>query len=102
MFCVQPDDLGPDDNVDGGVGEQEPIDILEGDEAVDALQRQQPRERITTRYLTKYERARVLGTRALQIRYVLHSDCAALALITCSFHWGSWHAAVMPYPPFHS
>jgi hypothetical protein len=27
-------------------------------------------ERITTRYLTKYERARVLGTRALQIRYV--------------------------------
>ncbi len=25
-------------------------------------------ERITTRYLTKYERARVLGTRALQIR----------------------------------
>lgn len=25
------------------------------------------RERITTRYLTKYERARVLGTRALQI-----------------------------------
>ena len=26
-----------------------------------------PQERITTRYLTKYERARVLGTRALQI-----------------------------------
>jgi DNA-directed RNA polymerase I, II, and III subunit RPABC2 len=31
-------------------------------------------ERITTRYLTKYERARVLGTRALQIR------CAALVV----------------------
>lgn len=27
--------------------------------------------RITTRYMTKYERARILGTRALQIRYVL-------------------------------
>lgn len=26
--------------------------------------------RITTRFLTKYERARILGTRALQIRYV--------------------------------
>lgn len=26
-----------------------------------------PEKRITTRYLTKYERARVLGTRALQI-----------------------------------
>lgn len=25
-------------------------------------------ERITTRFLTKYERARILGTRALQIR----------------------------------
>jgi DNA-directed RNA polymerase I, II, and III subunit RPABC2 len=28
-------------------------------------------QRTTTPYLTKYERARVLGTRALQIRYVL-------------------------------
>lgn len=27
-------------------------------------------QRTTTPYLTKYERARVLGTRALQIRYV--------------------------------
>jgi RNA polymerase Rpb6 len=26
--------------------------------------------RVTTPYLTKYERARILGTRALQIRYV--------------------------------
>ena len=29
-----------------------------------------PTERITTPYMTKYERARVLGTRALQIRYI--------------------------------
>ncbi len=27
-------------------------------------------ERSTTPYMTKYERARVLGTRALQIRYI--------------------------------
>lgn len=26
-------------------------------------------DRITTKYMTKYERARILGTRALQIRY---------------------------------
>jgi len=26
--------------------------------------------RITSRYITKYEKARVLGTRALQIRYL--------------------------------
>lgn len=30
-------------------------------------------ERSTTPYMTKYERARVLGTRALQIRFVLSS-----------------------------
>lgn len=29
------------------------------------------KERMTTPYMTKYERARILGTRALQIRY----DC---------------------------
>lgn len=28
------------------------------------------RERVTTSYMTKYERARVLGARALQIRFV--------------------------------
>lgn len=30
-------------------------------------------ERITTPYMTKYEKARILGTRALQIRYVAFS-----------------------------
>lgn len=29
-------------------------------------------KRITTRYMTKYEKARILGTRALQIRYRKH------------------------------
>lgn len=31
-------------------------------------------ERSTTPYMTKYERARVLGTRALQIRYVRYDE----------------------------
>ncbi|KAF4573130.1 DNA-directed RNA polymerases I II and III subunit RPABC2 [Pleurotus pulmonarius] len=35
-----------------------------------AGERQPNKVRITTPYLTKYERARILGTRALQIRYV--------------------------------
>lgn len=34
-------------------------------------ERQPNKIRVTTPYLTKYERARVLGTRALQIRYFL-------------------------------
>ena len=36
-------------------------------------ERQPNKIRVTTPYLTKYERARVLGTRALQIRYALLS-----------------------------
>jgi hypothetical protein len=42
------------------------VDILEG---AQAQQQQGERPRITTRYMTKYEKARVLGTRALQIRW---------------------------------
>lgn len=46
-------------------------DILgEGDEAIE-LRMGEPaeanQERITTKYMTKYEKARILGTRALQI-----------------------------------
>lgn len=42
------------------------------------------RPQTTTKYMTKYERARVLGTRALQIRYLqpthAHSHCHSRAL----------------------
>lgn len=37
-------------------------------------ERQANKVRITTPYLTKYERARILGTRALQIRCVIVSS----------------------------
>jgi DNA-directed RNA polymerase I, II, and III subunit RPABC2 len=40
-------------------------------------ERQPNKVRVTTPYLTKYERARVLGTRALQIRFV---SCLPLAV----------------------
>eukprot|EP00955_Chlamydomonas_euryale_P058542 357105-Chlamydomonas_euryale.AAC.1 len=46
---------------------EDAIDILEGDAAGPAGGAED-RPRITTRYMTKYEKARVLGTRALQIR----------------------------------
>ncbi|KAG2181327.1 hypothetical protein INT43_008910 [Umbelopsis isabellina] len=39
-------------------------DVMNGGETGDV---QETRERVTTPYMTKYERARVLGTRALQI-----------------------------------
>jgi len=43
---------------------------LNGDVTIGTIagERQPNKERVTTPYLTKYERARVLGTRALQIR----------------------------------
>ena len=53
-----------DEPADMETGDQEDIDILP---ATDEAQPVQPNKRITTPYLTKYERARVLGTRALQI-----------------------------------
>jgi DNA-directed RNA polymerases I, II, and III subunit RPABC2 len=48
----------------------------QGEEAVEILPQGEAdlaganKTRITTRFLTKYERARILGTRALQIRCV--------------------------------
>lgn len=57
-----------DDNVDDDIGD----DNAAGDENVEFLPsgevvNRQSTTRITTPYMTKYERARVLGTRALQI-----------------------------------
>ncbi|KAK3091566.1 hypothetical protein FSP39_020846 [Pinctada imbricata] len=64
-----------DDDVDDNEEDEvldEPIEHNEDGDRVDILpadptQPVEPKKRITTPYLTKYERARVLGTRALQI-----------------------------------
>lgn len=63
------DDL---DDADDGEPLDEHIQSQEGDGQMelitsDAAQTTDPTRRITTPYMTKYERARVLGTRALQI-----------------------------------
>jgi DNA-directed RNA polymerase I, II, and III subunit RPABC2 len=59
------------EGVNGVEGDQ---DMVNGEEPATGAgitgERQPNKERITTPYLTKYERARILGTRALQIRYV--------------------------------
>ncbi|KAL4446751.1 hypothetical protein ABPG77_007995 [Micractinium sp. CCAP 211/92] len=52
----------------GQQGNEQQVEILEqGPGQGPGQQQQADRPRITTRYLTKYEKARVLGTRALQI-----------------------------------
>ena len=56
----------PEDAVDGDAPE-DGLDLLVPGAPGGAPRGGPNRERVTTRYLTKYERARVLGTRALQI-----------------------------------
>lgn len=64
--------------VNGADHDQEMVnaeDQLPQQPATSGLQgeRQPNKVRVTTPYLTKYERARILGTRALQIRHVPQS-----------------------------
>lgn len=47
--------------------DEQAMDILAADEVERKPSALNKAQRITTRYMTKYERARVLGTRALQI-----------------------------------
>jgi DNA-directed RNA polymerase I, II, and III subunit RPABC2 len=69
---AEPEDIQDDMDVDGG--NREDLDQEGGMEDRVELIAEAPAhaidksKRITTRYMTKYERARVLGTRALQIR----------------------------------
>lgn len=63
-------DGAADDDALDVTGEREDAMMVEGGSGADGMvvsTGTAPSERITTRYLTKYERARVLGTRALQI-----------------------------------
>ena len=71
LFCFS---VGGDEFDD--VDEDDNIDDINQDEEVDNIEIIAPgqsgggvpkNKRITTKYMTKYERARVLGTRALQI-----------------------------------
>ncbi|XP_015512140.1 DNA-directed RNA polymerases I, II, and III subunit RPABC2 [Neodiprion pinetum] len=60
------DDVDDDDNIELEQQEEdgENIELLAAGDTQGSVQKS---KRITTRYMTKYERARVLGTRALQI-----------------------------------
>ncbi|CAB0035864.1 unnamed protein product [Trichogramma brassicae] len=60
------DDVEDDDNIEleQPEDEAENFDLVPPGEATGGVQKS---KRITTHYMTKYERARILGTRALQI-----------------------------------
>ena len=65
--------FGDNDSADDHSGSEEVIAVGEGDGYDDNLvgvkvdKKVRDEERITSKFMTKYERARVLGTRALQI-----------------------------------
>ena len=65
-----------EDGVNGVNGVDADQEMVNGEEQATnnagiAGERQPNKVRITTPYLTKYERARILGTRALQIRFLI-------------------------------
>ena len=78
-FTIEQDD-DDDDGLDAQESDLEP----EGEEDENEQERDDTgmeivekkavlaKDKITTKYMTKYEKARLLGTRALQIRFVLH------------------------------
>ena len=79
LWPAQPFNEGEDE----GHQEGQPPHPEGGEERMDVLEQapppqpEGPRPRTTTRYMTKYERARILGTRALQLR------CRALCRALC-------------------
>lgn len=69
--------------------EQAEMEVVEaGDDGGEGLRNVD--DRITTKYMTKYERARILGTRALQIRYGYSNEieysCAEIAADILEIH----------------
>lgn len=69
-------------------------EILDGSEPIAAS----TKEKVTTKYMTKYERARILGTRALQIRYLARTVVRppARLLARCPGLGGGMEVLVLP------
>ena len=63
---VEEDEMGLDE-VQDGQADGEKIELIQEDNIEPQVKVVDRDKRITTPYMTKYERARVLGTRALQI-----------------------------------
>lgn len=58
---------GAEEDVENINNDDLPGDTIEAEDKEEQAQVERPRK--TSKFMTKYERARILGTRALQIRY---------------------------------
>lgn len=65
-FLAEADAQVKEEGDGGGAGSGEGAGAAE-----QAPKKVEPSQRVTTRFMTKYEKARILGTRALQLRCVL-------------------------------
>lgn len=64
----EPAEMEEEEREEEEEGEEQVIPVgVEGDADIPIVEKRPNIERITSRYMTKYERARVLGTRAMQI-----------------------------------
>lgn len=75
-FGMDAEDLMPEEELPAQEVDADQTEFLDEDSAkrpADATHTAgkavDPAQRVTTRYMTKYERARILGTRALQLSY---------------------------------
>lgn len=59
---------GAEEDVENINNEDVPLDPVEAEDKEEQQPVERPRK--TSKYMTKYERARILGTRALQIRFI--------------------------------
>ncbi|BGP14894.1 subunit common to RNA polymerases I, II, and III [Rhodosporidiobolus nylandii] len=63
----QPDAEEAQDMIDAAGAGADGYEVVESGAKGDEVPKEANKERVTTPYMTKYERARILGTRALQI-----------------------------------
>ena len=88
---------GAEEDLENNANEDIPGDLVEGEDKEEPEPVERPRK--TSKYMTKYERARILGTRALQIRFssfFVWPNCLNFTLIKLGgFHnvspfWAVW------------
>ena len=66
MYWLNDGQEGAEEDLENNANEDVPLEV-EGEEKEEREPAERPRK--TSKYMSKYERARILGTRALQIRF---------------------------------
>lgn len=68
LNCLYGEQEGAEEDLENNNNDDVPLEPIETEDNVDQDAKDKT-TRKTSKYMTKYERARILGTRALQIRF---------------------------------